>query len=90
MIPYPYRKHDWNCQSLVIPDSMESIHNGMTIKLTLSIDMKKGTCDLFYQGIRLGMAFKDLPLNGNDNVGIVPAFGFCDGSRKQKVAVSKK
>ena len=59
----------------------------MNLKIAFEIDMKKGTCDIFYQGTRLGMGFKDLPLNGEDGVGIVPAISFyrCSGNLKGTV-----
>ena len=72
----PRGTHPWNCVSLPIPDSVEKIRDGMNLKIAFEIDMKKGSCDIFYQGTRLGMGFKDLPLNGEDGVGIVPAIGF--------------
>ena len=83
----PRGTHPWNCVSLPIPDSVEKIRDGMNLKIAFEIDMKKGSCDIFYQGTRLGMGFMDLPLNGEDGKGIVPAIGFHEWSGNLKGTV---
>ena len=84
------KPHLWDCESLAIPSSMKKVHDGMNLKIGFEINMKKGTCDIFYQGTRLGMGFKDLPLNGENGVGIVPAIGFYSDSGNLKVTVRSK
>ena len=77
----------WTCGNIAIPSDMDKIKNQVKIVIGFQVNLKVGTCYVFYQKRNLGQIFKDLPLNGDDGKGIVMAVGFLSDRFKQEAVI---